>query len=378
LYVLALPRSAFASKKEKDPPLPPLTGPCKCDDLPAIVNRMRELAAAQNTMEQSDAAVRTIESRESRPVVFSDAQYLAHVFGPLKGAMDAAFEPPAPRTSIPLRGQQCSTEVVAPSACLQPAAKANSSAYQTLCAAGKPPNRLTAFMEWERAAAQAELAVLFDQVRKIGESCPFKDWTGTVRITVTEESSSSKPVPNPAKGRDVEKNASHRVATILVLDGRAVGEVKETTTLVRSHTASGQTTCAKNTPPVPFTESREETSRVQGDIFKPASVTVAFNKNQYKLSAATSGGWGSAQTSVTSNASGGCGKKAATPSKAAGPSKHAIDGISGGALGNVLITRVTRIEGSMRLENTHAPTDGGTLTRTKDITWALRRAKPHK
>jgi hypothetical protein len=105
LCVLAVPASAAASKKEKEPPRPPLKGPCVCGDLPAIVNRMRELGAAQSTMDQSDATVRTIESRESRPLLFSDSRYLEHVFGPLKGAMDAAFESPAPRTTIPSRGQ---------------------------------------------------------------------------------------------------------------------------------------------------------------------------------------------------------------------------------------------------------------------------------
>ena len=199
--------------------------------------------------------------------------------------MDAAFEAPAPRTSVPLRAQQCGTEVVAPSACLQAAAKANNTAYRTACEAAKPPNRLTTLMAWERSAAQAELAVLFDQVRKIGESCPFKDWTGTVTITVAEEQSSNTPLAAPAKGRDIVKNTSQRVATILVLDGRAVGEVKETSTLFKSHNASGETTCPKNPRPVPFTESSEETSRVDGDIFKPAAVTVSFNRNQYRLSA---------------------------------------------------------------------------------------------
>ena len=373
---LAAPSYAAGSKKQKEPPRPPLKGPCVCSDLSAVVNRMRELAAAQSTMDQSDAAVRSLEGRESRPLVFSDALYLEHVFGPLKGAMDAAFEAPVPRTSVPLRAQQCSTEVAAPSACLQAAAKANNTAYRGACEAGKPPNRLTTLMDWERSAAQAELAVLFDQVRKIGESCPFKDWTGTVTITVAEEMSSTTALPSPVKGRDIAKNTSQRVATILVLDGRAVGEVKETSMLFKSHNASEETTCPKNAHPVPFTESSEETSRVDGDIFKPAAVTVAFNRNQYRLSATTTGGWGSLQTSVKSSSSGGCGKKAASPDKDTGPPKHVIDGISGGTIGSVVVTLVTHIEGSARIEDTHTPTDGGTLVRTKDITWSLRRAKP--
>ena len=379
LCVLAVPASAAASKKEKEPPRPPLKGPCVCGDLPAIVNRMRELGAAQSTMDQSDATVRTIESRESRPLLFSDSRYLEHVFGPLKGAMDAAFESPAPRTTIPSRGQQCSTEAVPPSACLQAAAAANNTAYRTACEAAPSPHRLTAFMEWERSAAQAELAVLFDQVRKIGESCPFKEWAGTVTITVAEEMSASTPLPNPVHGREVVKNTSQRVATILVLDGRAVGEIKETTTLSKSHAASGTTTCAKNASPVPFTESTEETSVVNGDVFKPAAVTVSFNRNDYRLSATTSGGWGSVRTSVKSNATGGCGKKpAANPGKDSGPAKQAIDGMTAAAAGTVLFPLVTHIDGSARIENTHTPTDGGTLTRTKDITWSLRRTKPRR
>ena len=290
--------------------------------------------------------------------------------------MDAAFEAPATRTSVPLRAQQCGTEVVAPSACLQAAAKANNTAYRTACEAAKPPNRLTTLMAWERSAAQAELAVLFDQVRKFGESCPFKDWTGTVTITVAEEQSSNTPLAAPAKGRDIVKNTSQRVATILVLDGRAVGEVKETSTLFKSHNASGETTCPKNPRPVPFTESSEETSRVDGDIFKPAAVTISFNRNQYRLSATSTGGWGSVQTTVKSSSSGGCGKKAASPDKDIGPPKHVIDGISGGAMGSVVVTLVSHVEGSARIENTHTPMEGGALSRTKDITWSLRRAKP--
>ena len=376
LCVLAVPGSAAASKKEKEPPRPPLKGPCVCADLPTIVNRMRELGAAQSTMDQSDATVRTIERRESRPLLFSESRYLEHVFGPLKGAMDAAFESPAPRTTIPSRGQQCSTEVVPPSACLQAAAKANNTAYRAACEAGTPPNRLTAFMGWERLAAQAELAVLFDQVRQIGESCPFKEWTGTVTITVAEGMSATTPLPSPVKGRDVVKNTSQRVATILVIDGRAVGELKENTTLYKSHNASGTTTCAKNTGPVPFTESSEETSLVNGDVFKPAAVTVSFNRNDYRLSATATGGWGTVHTSAKSNSTGGCGKKATSPAKDAGPTKQAVDGLTGAAAGTVLFPLVRHIDGSARLENTNTPTNGGTLSRTKDITWSLRRTKP--
>jgi len=118
---------------------------------------------------------------------------------------------------------------------------------------------------------------------------------------------------------------------------------------------------------------------VNGDVFKPAAVTVSFNRNDYRLSATTSGGWGSVRTSAKSNSTGGCGKKAAAnPAKDPGPSKQAIDGMTGAGVGTVLFPLVTHIDGSARLENTNTPTNGGTLTRTKDITWSLRRTKPRR
>jgi hypothetical protein len=82
---------------------------------------------------------------------------------------------------------------------------------------------------------------------------------------------------------------------------------------------------------------------------------------------------------VKSNATGGCGKKpAANPGKDSGPAKQAIDGMTAAAAGTVLFPLVTHIDGSARIENTHTPTNGGTLTRTTDITWSLRRTKPRR
>ena len=370
---------------------------CKCGDLPALINRRREVAAAVNAIDAQISKLDADEKSANKVFGYTDADYTRYFSEPIEQAVSATHD----RNSQQVMELGNFTIDCLPSVagqlsdCLREALTRNYRSRKEFCKskissqtlAGTAPNDwrsrypLETMADEARKGYLAERAYLTEQIDRLMSTCKFGKWSGEVTVSYIKETEikpEPKPdgPPGPHQNRRTEEttiNESENVVLTLV-DGIAVAEGTADYSKHYQLQVGPELWCRASTRPdrawVPFSHTEIDTYQVSGSVFRGANVSIGLNQDgTYTISAGLPSGIGSGTSSKDISETGECAEKFPKQSNSA---TYTVGGYhakgKGTAKQNALV-----LDGN---DNPKPDVQPANTTTTITMQWHLERSRP--
>ena len=346
LFVLAAllswPRLSVLQKlmKVRAMNVDPQSNECKCADLPALINRRREVTAAINAIDKGLSQLEADEKAANKIFAYTDFDYSKYFSDPIEQSISATHDRSSQQMAEPGNFTvDCVPSVVAPdiSTCLARGIAINEGSRKKFCeskirtqtALGiltpsdwRPRYPLENMAVAARQGYLAERSYLNEQIDGLLSTCKFRSWSGEVTVTYTSETKFNqgpKPdaQPGPHQNRRTEEttiNESEQTVITLV-DGIAVGEGTADYSKRQEDHEEPEIWCHASTRPdkawVSWSRTAINSYQVSGSVFRGPNVSVSFNQDgTYTISAGLPSGMGSGTSSTDISETGECAAKA--------------------------------------------------------------------
>lgn len=307
---------------------------CKCADLPALINRRREVTAAINAIDKGLSQLEADEKAANKIIPYTDSDYSKYFSDPIEQAVSATHDRNSQQMAEPGNFTiDCVPSVVAQdiSSCLARGVGINEASRKRFCeskirtqtALGilspsdwRPRYPVENMADAARQGYLAEQSYLKGQIERLQATCKFGKWSGEVTVSYIKETKfnqGSKTQPGPHQNWRTEEttiNESEQVVITLV-DGIAVAEGTADYSKQEESQVGPEIWCHASTRPdkawVPFSHTEISLYQVSGSTFRGANVSVSFNQDgTYTISAGLPSGAGSGTSSKDVSETGEC------------------------------------------------------------------------
>jgi len=305
---------------------------CKCADLPALINRRREVTTAINAIDKQIAQLEADERNANKVFGYADHDYSKYFSDPIEQAVSATHDRNSQQVMEPGNfTADCVPSVVSKdiSSCLAQGVAMNLASRKRFCdirtgahfpspSDWMPRIPLENFADAARKGYLAERSYLTEQIERLMATCKFGKWSGEVTVTYTKETE-TKPEPKPegAAGPHQNRRTEELTTTesenvvITLVDGIAVAEGTADYSKHYQSSVGPELWCHASTRPanawVSFSHTEIESSQASGPVFRGANVSVSFNQDgTYTVSAGLPSGMGSGTSSKDISETGEC------------------------------------------------------------------------
>lgn len=307
----------------------PQSDDCKCADLPALINRRREVTAAISAINGQISKLDADEKNANKVFGYTDHDYTRYFSDPIEQAVSATHDRNSQQVAEPGNfNADCRTSVIAAiGTCLDEGVADNREIRNRFCNVRIGPYAgdwrsqlpLETLADVARKGYLAERSYLDKQIERLLSTCKFGRWSGQVIVTYTKETT-SKPEPKPVGTPGPHQNSRTEVlnttesenVVITLVDGIAVAEGTADYSKHFQVSEGPELWCRASTRAekawVPFSHTENETYQVSGSVFRGANVSVSFNQDgTYTISVAMPSGTGSGTSSKDTSETGECG-----------------------------------------------------------------------
>ncbi|HYX28365.1 MAG TPA: hypothetical protein VE863_07350 [Pyrinomonadaceae bacterium] len=316
-----------------------VTGDCKCDDLPDLIARYREVKAALLAIQYNTTAIKILEAKNGRQMRYSDKSYRSYYTEEINIAMASVKNPHG------IKGRDgidpnCGAmlDVALATNCLRPVIADDERYADQVCsnmskgvinpgdAASIPSGwmngfPLTEMAKIEKAGYEAEELELGGKISDLVYSCKYAKWTGTIQVTWTRETKVIEKLPHPGasaesgSGTNVTDNKYNYFGEMFIIDGEPQTSARGDLTVNNGRNVSGTTSCHANLlewKKSPITISQTSSSSSTGLFGGHGNFNVSSidpRTGQYTVSVDLPGmkGFGSIETDL--HITGECAKK---------------------------------------------------------------------
>lgn len=370
----------------------PQSDDCKCADLPALINRRREVTAAINAIDKGLSQLEADEKAAKKVLGYTDQDYSKYFSDPIEQAVSATHDRNSQQVMEPGNfTADCRPSVISKdiSSCLSKGTvNINMQSRWDFCrekrgvfiySDWRPQYPLETLAEVARKAYLAERSYLNEQIERLQSTCKFGRWSGEVTVSYIKETKfnqGSKAQPGPHQNWRTEEttiNESEQVVITLV-DGNPVAEGTADYSKTEESQVGPEIWCHASTKPdkawVPFSHTEISKYQVSGSTFRGASVSVSFNQDgTYTIYAGLPSGVGSGTSSKDVSETGECAKES---NKTSNPTTMSVGGYHAKGKG-VGKQSDSTLDGS---DNPKPDVQSANSIITITMTWHLKRSLP--
>jgi hypothetical protein len=234
-------------------------GPCDCDDLKDLINRVKEVDAAIATYKFQIEGVLAKEKKDQAPYELTNDNYLK-MQARIQQELDRVTDPNARKATGKTGTYSCKTELKAPTKCLESVVSKHETLHRQICESTSSLEKLTTLsvrlvdMAQEEINAYAvERDYLLGMIKAL--PCKPKGWFGTVTYQIVDTTNGTRTIPASKRGNtttdggsDVQTGVKTTTGAIQITDGVASSTEDVGLSFKREENVTGSDKCSMNKP----------------------------------------------------------------------------------------------------------------------------------